>query len=148
MCRANNSKEWTSVRHPTLGTYSYNGDTWISFNDVGTVRSKAHYIVEKNFFGALLTNVEFDDPANECGHGKYPLLTAMHEILAPARSLAQARSLAPAQNVSSSIPNNEVSPTSGGSNHTNCGCLQHDNGYDFGWNCTCNCCGFIEVNII
>ena len=59
------------------GSYAYNGNKWVAFDDEELVFAKAYFVREHNLLGVALDTLAFD----ECGHGRYPRLGQMHSVL-------------------------------------------------------------------
>lgn len=73
---------WTRVWEPEQQVpYAYNGDQWVGYDDVQSVQVKSNYIMNNNLGGAMIWSIETDDFRGNCGLGRFPLLTAMHNIL-------------------------------------------------------------------
>lgn len=73
-------KEWMVVRHAD-GSYAYQGNQWVSFDDVEDVRRKSELIRSKKLGGGALISLDRDDFHGNCKCGKYPLLTTMNQVL-------------------------------------------------------------------
>lgn len=70
---------WTAKFHPEHQVmYAYEGDQWISYDNVKTIAIKAQYIKDKGLAGGMLWSLDLDDfNGSFCGDGTYPLLTAV-----------------------------------------------------------------------
>ncbi|CAO1342257.1 unnamed protein product [Diamesa tonsa] len=61
--------------------YAFNGDQWVGYDDVQSVQIKSNFIMNNNLGGAMIWSIETDDFRGNCGLGRFPLLTAIHNIL-------------------------------------------------------------------
>lgn len=80
ICDKTKRNGWTVVRDPN-GPYAYKENQWVSFDDVENIRTKANYICEKNLGGGMFWALDFDDFRGSCGCGKYPLHTALNQVI-------------------------------------------------------------------
>lgn len=86
ICKKTKKTNGWSVIHnedAEVETYAYKNDQWVSYDDVDNIRAKANYIRKMNLGGGLMRTLDLDDFRGICGCGKYPLLTAMNEVLRP-----------------------------------------------------------------
>lgn len=83
ICAKTKQNGWTVVRDPQnrIGPYAYQGNQWVSFDDVENVRIKAEYLRKKNMAGGMIWSLDFDDFKGSCGCGKNPLLTVLNQVL-------------------------------------------------------------------
>ena len=73
---------WTRVWEPEHQVpYAFNGDQWVGYDDVQSVQIKSNYIVNNNLGGAMIWSIETDDFRGNCGLGRFPMLTAINNIL-------------------------------------------------------------------
>jgi len=74
---------WTAKYHPEHKVmYAYGGDQWIAYDNVETIGIKAQYIKDKGLAGGMIWALDLDDfKGSFCGEGKYPLLTAIVDVL-------------------------------------------------------------------
>merc|ERR1719374_475918 len=74
---------WTAKYHSEHKCmYAYGGDQWIAYDDVKTIGIKAQYIKDKGLAGGMIWALDLDDfKGSFCGEGKYPLLTAIVDVL-------------------------------------------------------------------
>jgi len=74
---------WTAKYHPEHKVmYAYGGDQWIAYDDTKTIGIKAQYIKDKGLAGGMIWALDLDDfKGSFCGEGKYPLLTAIVDVL-------------------------------------------------------------------
>merc|ERR1711872_61769 len=74
---------WTAKYHPEHKVmYAYGGDQWIAYDDTKTIGIKAQYIKDKGLAGGMIWALDLDDfKGTFCGEGKYPLLTAIVDVL-------------------------------------------------------------------
>lgn len=61
--------------------YSTRDDQWIGFEDSQSVAKKVEYLTSLKLGGAMVWSVDSDDYGGMCGHGLFPLLTAINEKL-------------------------------------------------------------------
>ncbi|XP_015439740.1 PREDICTED: probable chitinase 3 [Dufourea novaeangliae] len=72
---------WTVSRDAQqLVPYMYQGNQWVGYDDVQSVREKAKYINSYHLGGGMIWSLETDDFRGVCGQ-KYPLLRALHSVL-------------------------------------------------------------------
>lgn len=74
---------WTAKYHPEHKCmYAYGGDQWIAYDDTRTIGIKAQYIKDKGLAGGMIWALDLDDfKGTFCGEGKYPLLSAIVNVL-------------------------------------------------------------------
>ena len=65
----------------SMGPYAYQGDQWVSFDDVASVRQKSEYVKTMELAGAMVWALDLDDFHNRCGHEEYPLLKSINRVL-------------------------------------------------------------------
>lgn len=61
--------------------YAFSATEWVGYDDLRSVTEKANYINNNNLGGAMFWAVDDDDYNNVCGGGKYPLITAVFNIV-------------------------------------------------------------------
>lgn len=61
--------------------YAFSGSDWVGYDDVRSVTEKANYIVNQNLGGAMFWSIDSEDFSNACGYGRYPLITAVSNIV-------------------------------------------------------------------
>ncbi|XP_076456716.1 putative chitinase 10 [Babylonia areolata] len=66
--------------------YAYGGDQWAGYDNVHSITIKANHIMKRGLAGAFVWSVEMDDFDGSCGDGKYPLLSAVAQVLQPYKS--------------------------------------------------------------
>ncbi|XP_011154318.1 chitinase-3-like protein 1 [Harpegnathos saltator] len=71
---------WSMVRQEDSTPYAYNGNQWVGYDDVTSLKVKTNYIKSKKLGGVMLWSVETDDFRGECGV-KYPLLKTLNAEL-------------------------------------------------------------------
>ncbi|CAK9798859.1 Probable chitinase 10 [Anthophora quadrimaculata] len=81
ICENVRNRRWSVVKDPKnlVGPYATNGDQWVSYEDTSSVMKKAEFIRDLNLGGAMLWSLDLDDFKEQCGCGRYPLLTALSE---------------------------------------------------------------------
>ena len=65
----------------TLSPYGYSGNLWVGFEDVDSLKQKVDFLKGRGLRGAMFWSMDLDDFKNVCGHGKYPLLSAVKKAL-------------------------------------------------------------------
>ena len=65
----------------TEGTYASNGDQWVSYDNVASVRRKAEYIKRSKLGGAMVFAIDMDDFNNRCCYEDFPLIKAIGRVL-------------------------------------------------------------------
>ncbi|KAJ9590784.1 hypothetical protein L9F63_016170, partial [Diploptera punctata] len=79
ICMDNN---WQNVRSGDGDLiYAYNGDQWVTYDDVSAVTFKAQFVMEKGLAGMMAWAVDYEDFMNKCGAGENPLLTAATQAM-------------------------------------------------------------------
>lgn len=83
ICDKTKNNGWQVVRDPEnrIGPYAFNGNQWVSYDDVENFRVKAKFVREKSLGGGMVWSLDFDDFTGKCGCGNYPLLTALNQEL-------------------------------------------------------------------
>jgi chitinase len=71
------SNNWARTIQPNYGAYATQGNQWIGYNDISTIKTKAEYIVSNKYGGAAVWTMDMDDFNNECCHGENPLLNTL-----------------------------------------------------------------------
>lgn len=61
--------------------YLYNGNKWISYDDVESVMIKSQWISDNNFGGSMTFALNYDDHLAKCNSQPFPLQTAIFDIL-------------------------------------------------------------------
>lgn len=61
--------------------YAFKGSEWISYDDVKSIKEKSNYIIQQNLGGGMFWNIEDDDYGNNCGGGKFPLISTAFRIV-------------------------------------------------------------------
>lgn len=80
VCNEIKKDKWTVV-HNTNGSFAYHGNLWTSYLDVEEVQIRAEYVRQMNLGGGAIGSLSGDDFQEVCGCGKYPLLTALAQVL-------------------------------------------------------------------
>ncbi|KAL2712674.1 acidic mammalian chitinase-like isoform X1 [Vespula squamosa] len=60
--------------------YAYNGNQWVGYDNVQSIKEKAEYAKANGLGGAMLWSIETDDFHGACGE-KYPLLKILNNVL-------------------------------------------------------------------
>merc|ERR1712133_149203 len=64
------------------GPYAYgSGNQWVGYDTIKSVTKKAEYVKTKNLGGAMFWDLATDDFNNQCGDGRFPLITAVSNAL-------------------------------------------------------------------
>ena len=99
ICKKIQSGGWTVVKDPQdrMGPYAYNGDQWVGFDDIDTIRRKSEFVRDNGFGGGMIWALDLDDFGNRCGCEEYPLLRTINRVLRgysrPAPACTDSRSL-------------------------------------------------------
>ena len=64
-----------------MGPYAVKGNQWVGYDDPAMARIKAEYILNNELGGAMFWDLSTDDFDNLCGDGKYPIISAVNEVL-------------------------------------------------------------------
>ncbi|XP_018794816.1 PREDICTED: probable chitinase 3 [Bactrocera latifrons] len=83
ICEKVNGGGW-SVEHDAqgrIGPYAYNGNQWVSYDDVSEIRRKAQFVKSLGLGGGMVWALDLDDFRGRCGCGKYPLLRTLTQEL-------------------------------------------------------------------
>jgi chitinase len=80
ICEKINSGGWTVVRDPQgrMGPYAYNGNQWVSYDDVEDIRRKTQYVKKMGLAGAMIWALDLDDFRGRCSCGRSPLLRTIN----------------------------------------------------------------------
>ena len=87
ICHNIKKEKWTVVRdkNQSMGPYAYQGNQWVGFDDIETIRRKSQYIRDMGLGGGMVWALDLDDFKNRCGDGKHPLLNTIKDVLGPPR---------------------------------------------------------------
>lgn len=73
---------WTRVWDATQRVpYAYNGNQWVGYDDVESLTIKSNYIKKMKLGGAMVWSVETDDFKGFCGHGNFPLIRTLYNVV-------------------------------------------------------------------
>jgi chitinase len=61
--------------------YAFSGSYWIGYDDVRSVVEKANYIKNNGYGGGMFWALDDDDYGNACGAGRFPLISAVYNIV-------------------------------------------------------------------
>ncbi|KAF5303798.1 hypothetical protein FQR65_LT08134 [Abscondita terminalis] len=83
ICSRVKNSFWSVKRdaNRATGPYAYNGNQWVSYDDVDSVQEKAKYIMTHGFGGAVAWTVDLDDFLNKCCQQTFPLLRSLNKGL-------------------------------------------------------------------
>ena len=75
---------WSVVKDPTkkMGPYAIKNNQWVGYDDPETAGIKAKYIMDNDLGGAMFWDLSTDDFDNNCGDGKYPIISTVNRVLA------------------------------------------------------------------
>ena len=74
--------KWRTINSNSQGTpYAKNGDQWVGYDNVESVKKKCDYISESDLGGAMFWSLENDDFLGKGGEGKFPLVKAAKKSL-------------------------------------------------------------------
>lgn len=76
-----NNNSYSVVHDDSVGTYTFSGSDWISYNDVRDIQRKSEYIREKGLGGAMISEIGWDDFQGDFFCGTFPLSAAVNKIL-------------------------------------------------------------------
>ena len=71
----------------------FQGNQWVSYDDLKMMRVKALYIMNEDYGGAMFWDMASDDFNNVCGEGKYPLISSVSSVVKDAGCHNQSRKL-------------------------------------------------------
>ena len=98
-----------------MGPYAYKNSQWVSFDDIDTIEQKMQLIKDYDLGGAMIWALDLDDFNDQCGGGKYPLLTTINHNLGRLDNYARPELLETSQNwirtsqeEEEEIPNDQV----------------------------------------
>ena len=79
ICLNIKNRSWTVVQDPTLkmGPYAFKENQWVGYDDPAMASVKAKYIMDNDLGGAMFWDVSTDDFDNQCGDGKYPIISTV-----------------------------------------------------------------------
>ncbi|XP_051166063.1 chitinase-3-like protein 2 isoform X2 [Leptopilina boulardi] len=81
ICELQKNERWTTVFDEEQQVpYSFNGNQWVGYDDVRSLKIKAEYILKLGLGGVMLWSIETDDFRGICGE-KYPLLKMLNSVL-------------------------------------------------------------------
>ncbi|KAH8410068.1 hypothetical protein KR009_005600, partial [Drosophila setifemur] len=83
ICEKIGNGGWSVVRDTEgrIGPYTFNGNQWISYDDVEDIRRKAQFIKQLKLGGGMVWALDLDDFRGRCGCGKHPLLRTLSQEL-------------------------------------------------------------------
>lgn len=71
-------KYWDSE---AMVPYMVDGNQWIGYDNVESVKRKMAFVKEMNLGGAMVWSIDTDDFKGTCGKGKFPLISTMRNEL-------------------------------------------------------------------
>nr|AYD38870.1 chitinase-like protein [Mytilus galloprovincialis] len=84
VCR-NIGSYWTRVMDTTQGVpHAYYYNQWVGYDDTSSVQRKVEYILQENLLGVMIDDLGMDDFADNCGDGKFPLLSKINDVVSTA----------------------------------------------------------------
>lgn len=82
ICEKGVETSWTVVRDSYYqAPYAYQGNQWIGFDDVTSLKNKAQYVTSKNLLGAMVWSIETDDFHGTCSGTKFILIKSIYESM-------------------------------------------------------------------
>ncbi|XP_076074292.1 putative chitinase 10 [Mytilus galloprovincialis] len=76
---------WTQVMDTTQGVpHAYYYNQWVGYDDTSSVQRKVEYILQENLLGVMIDDLGMDDFADNCGDGKFPLLSKINDVVSTA----------------------------------------------------------------
>lgn len=82
ICQMLNQEDWTIIRdHRFKVPYMVNGNQWISYDDVESIKEKVGFLKSKGLAGAMVWSIDCDDFRGNCDSGTYPLLKTIANTL-------------------------------------------------------------------
>ncbi|XP_017486088.1 PREDICTED: probable chitinase 3 [Rhagoletis zephyria] len=83
ICEKVNNGGWSVIRDAQgrIGPYAYNGNQWVSYDDVSDIRRKAQFVKSLGLGGGMVWALDLDDFRGRCGCGKHPLLRTLTQEL-------------------------------------------------------------------
>ncbi|XP_054011036.1 chitinase-3-like protein 1 [Hylaeus anthracinus] len=95
ICENLNQGGWTVIRDPQQRVpYAFKSNQWVGYDDPISVAEKANYINSMLLGGAMVWSIDTDDFRGTCG-SRYPLLTALNNVLRGGASAFESASPAP-----------------------------------------------------
>ncbi|KAF7990200.1 hypothetical protein HCN44_000005 [Aphidius gifuensis] len=80
ICQKISNEGWNLQLDDTSKTpYAFNGNQWVSFDNVQSINEKVQYIKNRQLGGGMVWAIDNDDTTGICGE-RYPLLTALNEV--------------------------------------------------------------------
>ena len=61
--------------------YLYNGNKWISYDDIESVMIKSQWIFDNGFGGSMTFALNYDDYRARCNSQRFPLQTVIYDVL-------------------------------------------------------------------
>lgn len=61
--------------------YAFGGQRWVGYESPASAAIKAQYIKDKAFGGAMFWSLNAEDNADRCGAGRYPIISAVFNII-------------------------------------------------------------------
>ena len=70
-----------SLKRPDFTLPVIQGDQWVGYDAVSSIRRKMEFVRSKGLGGAMIWAIDLDDYKGTCSGDKWPLLTNMNLIL-------------------------------------------------------------------
>lgn len=64
-----------------MGPYAYQGDQWVSFDDIAMIRYKSEWARDMGLGGGMVWALDLDDFTDRCHCEPYPLLRTINRVL-------------------------------------------------------------------
>jgi chitinase len=105
------TKRWDSE---SKVPYVYQGNEWIGFEDVQSLKEKVDYIKTRGLGGAMFWTLDLDDFNGQfCGQGKYPLINSvkfhLNDAIIPIKNTTTTK--APVTTKTTRVPVTTTTPT-------------------------------------
>ncbi|XP_052070740.1 acidic mammalian chitinase-like isoform X4 [Mytilus californianus] len=83
---------WTRVMDTTQGVpHSYYSNQWVGYDDMSSVQRKIEYILQEKLLGVMIDDLGMDDFADNCGDGRFPLLSKINDVVSKTTTLTPIR---------------------------------------------------------
>ncbi|XP_067001763.2 chitinase-3-like protein 1 [Anabrus simplex] len=116
ICELEKEGGWTVVWDDEQKVpYASKGNQWVGYDNIESIKLKTQFAVDLGLGGAMIWSVETDDFLGTCAGYKYPLLTAINEVLSggsitpPPTTSTSSTSSPPT--TSSTTPGGAIDPT-------------------------------------
>ncbi|XP_076332047.1 uncharacterized protein LOC143237081 [Tachypleus tridentatus] len=81
VCQFKNAGNWSVLRETDqTAPYTYNGETWVGFDDEISARLKAKYVLLRKLGGVIMWPINDDDYKGVCGNDDFPLVRSVRKV--------------------------------------------------------------------